>query len=60
MVSCTVCRRVKEPRAKVVVSMVFATIVGKTAKVGQLERDGQMARVGILQAKAGSNRGQQE
>ena len=60
MVSCTVCRRVKEPRAKVVVSMVFATIVGKTAKVGQLERDGQMAMVGILQAKVGSNKGQQE
>ena len=46
MVSCTVCRRVKEPRAKVVVSMVFATTAGKTAKVRQLERDGQMARVG--------------
>ena len=60
MVSCTVCRRVKEPRAKVVVSTASATIVGKTAKVGQLERDGQMARVGILQAKVGSNRGQQE
>ena len=45
IVSCTVCRRVKEPRVKVVVSMVFGTTVGKTAKVGQLERDGQMARV---------------
>ena len=41
--------------------MVFATtVLGKTAKVGQLERDGQMARVGILQAKVGSNKGQQE
>ena len=57
MVSCTVCRRVKEPRAKVVVSMVFATTVGsqvmlqlweRQQKVGQVERDGQMARVGIV------------
>ena len=60
MESCTFCRRVKERRAKVVASMVFATAVGKTAKVGQLERDGQMARCGILQAKVGSNEGQQE
>ena len=59
MVSCTVCRRLKEPRAKVV-STVFATTVGKTAKVGQLEGHGQMARVGVLQAKVGSNKGQQE
>ena len=90
MVSCTVCRRAKEPRAKVIVSMAFVTtvgsqairpisvlqkverhevkdkaqretaMVGMTAKVGQLEREGQMARVGIHQAKVGSNKGQQE
>ena len=52
----------KGAKGKGVVSMVFAICYncGKTAKVGQLERDGQMARVGILQAKVGSNKGQQE
>ena len=29
--SCTVCRRAKEPRAKVIVSMAFATTVGSQA-----------------------------
>ena len=33
--------------------------VGTTAKVGQSERDGQ-TEVGALQAKVGSNKGQQE
>ena len=90
MVSCTVCRKVKEPRAKVEVSTAPATTVGsqvirpssvmqgvekqkekererrETAKVGmrtkvgQSERDGQTVKVGTLQAKVGSNKGQQE
>ena len=34
--------------------------VGMTAKVGQSERDGQTVKVGTLQAKVGSNKGQQE
>ena len=34
--------------------------VGMTAKVGQSERDGQSVKVGTLQAKVGSNKGQQE
>ena len=36
------------------------TKVGMTAKVGQSERDGQTVKVGTLQAKVGSNKGQQE
>ena len=36
------------------------TKVGMTAKVGQSERDGQMVRVGILQATHGSSKSQQE
>ena len=34
--------------------------VGMTAKVGQPERDGQKLKVGTLQAKDGSNKGQRE
>ena len=34
--------------------------VGMTVKVGQPERDGQTVSVGTLQAKVGSNEGQQE
>ena len=34
--------------------------VGMTAKVGQSEWDGQKEKVGTLQAKVGSNTGQQE
>ena len=34
--------------------------VGMIVKVGQSERDGQTVKVGILQAKVGSNKGQQE
>ena len=34
--------------------------VGMTAKVGQLERDGQTVKVGTHQAKAGGNKDQQE
>ena len=34
--------------------------VGMTAKVGQSERDGQTVKAGTLQAKVGSNKGQQE
>ena len=34
--------------------------VGMTVKVGQPERDGQKVKVGTLQAKDGSNKGQQE
>ena len=34
--------------------------VGMTAKVGQPERDGQTVKVGTLQAKVGSIKGQQE
>ena len=46
MVSCTVCRRVKEPRAKVVVSIVFATTVGS-----------QVIRSSSVVAKGGKARG---
>ena len=46
MVSCTVCKRVKEPRAKVVVSMVFATTVGS-----------QVIRPSSVVAKGGKARG---
>ena len=88
MVSCTVCRKVKEPRAKVEVSTASATTVGSLvirpssvmgrvekqkerrrretgkvgmrAKVGQTEKDGQMVKVGTLQANVVSNKGQQE
>ena len=34
--------------------------VGVTAKVGQLERDGQKVKVGTFKVKAGSNKGHQE
>ena len=90
MVSCMVCRKVKEPRAEVEVSTASVTTVGSQvirpssvyervekhkdrdrerretakvgmrAKVGQSEGDGQTVKVGTLQAKFGSNRGQQE
>ena len=70
MMSCEVCRKVKEPRAQVEVSTASATtvesqvirpsfVMQRAGKQKERERR-ETAKVGTFQTKVGSNRGLQE